>query len=217
MNAQNLQYQEELRVLTLKVTSNSGSASAVSSSGSFPISGVHTDSSAGSSCRQQISYSSSSGVSSVSPAFPSDDRFLVQRKPIKRTDSGCVLMDRSIDNHQYRQMDHSPSGDIVLFDKSHIDDCQIISSSSTSNELFDGFHQESAPKKAAALSGSRKRRRKNFAALRKRLRQMAKYCAPCLKHNNKGESDDGLEIDTSLLYTELDGEFASNSRYNSFN
>lgn len=206
MSDQNRQYQEELRLLTLKVNSNS----AVSSTVSFPNSGVNTNSSAGSNSRQHMSYSSSSGVSSVSPAFPSDDRFLVQRKP-KRTDLGNEL-DRSIDdnNHHrpYQQLERSP-GDIVLFDKSHIDDCPIISSSSTSFARF----QEGAPKKCPQTG---KKRRKNFWSnkLRKRLRRAAKYCAPCLKQSD--DSDD-YDNDTSLLYTGLDGEMASNSRYNSFN
>lgn len=194
--------------------SSSGSASTVFSSGSFPISGVHTNSSAGSSGRQYISYSSSSGVSSVSPAaFPSDDRFLVQRKPIKRTDSGCVL-DRSLDgSHQFRQLERS-TGDIVLFDKSHIDDCPIISSSSTLHEFFEDFQENSASNKATP-NGSRNKRRKRFVAntLRKRLRRMAKYCTPCLKHN---DDSDEYEYDTSLLYTGLNGDLACNSSYNSF-
>lgn len=214
VNDQNRQYQEELRLLTLKLASNSGSASAVSSSGSFPISGVHTDSSAGSSCRQYNSYNSSSGVSSVSPAFPSDDRFMVQRK-YKRSE-GQSERDRSLSadgtHNQYRQIGRS-TDDIVLFDKSNIDDCPITSSSSTSHDFFEGFQGSSAKQLAAGL---RRKRRKRFTAtaLRKRISRVAKYCTPCLQHRDDSEED---IHDTSLLYIGLDGELAANSRYNSFN
>lgn len=209
----------------MKVTSSSGSASATSSSAgsSYPASAVQTDSSAGSSCRKHISYSSSSGVSSASTAYPSDDRFLLNRKSKRSSTTGSdrsALIDRSFDAaagniNQRGMLDASSSvadiDDIVMFDKSHLNDCPIISSSSTSHEYLELFAHNNSERDAGTGKAARKRRRKRNA-LKKRLRRIARYCAPCLHRSDDSASTDD---DTSILYTGLNGDLAS--RYSSFN